>query len=238
MACKSHPGKATVIDLFSKQVLHPGDDQRVVRISPEYDGISMLYSNDTTPGKTFKLQLIGWGLQHNGKVVGLIPWLNSVTSCPALGDPLNGRWEGYINARTGEIFYQAPDYKVAELQAAYNFYCHNHSLYKTTNDSSDKQVVQEIPDQIGTHAVFGDKKNQLFVLAPIFSWQLQKNGRIEGMLINPKKVQQTPVLVGDNALYSVNKHTDFKYYLQYAIANKIKTQDPEVLRAMSALIKF
>ena len=98
--------------------------------------------------------------------------------------------------------------------------------------------MQEIPDQIGTHAVFGDKKHQIMLLTAVFSWQLHKDGHIEGMLVDPKKVQQTPVLAGDDALYSVNTQADFKYYLQYAIANKIKTQDPEVLRAMSALIKL
>jgi len=236
MASEFHPSKAPVIDLFSRQTLRPGNDERIVRIAPEYDGISMLYSNDSNPDKVFKLKLIGWGLQHNGKIVGLVPWLNSVTACPTLNDPLNGHWEGYFNSRNGNVFYDTPTYKTAELVAAYEFYRHNES-YRTIKGSSEA-IIQEIPDQIGTHAVFSDRDHQAFFVTAVFSWQLHRDGHIEGTLVDPDKIQQTPVLAGDKALYPVNSSPDFKYFFQYAIANKIKTQDPEALKAMSALIKF
>ena len=236
MTSEFQPRKAPVIDLFSRQTLHPGDEQRLVRISPEYDGISMLYGNDANPGKIFKLKLIAWGLQQNGEVVGLVPWLNSVTACPSLSDPLNGHWEGYFNSDNGKVFYDAPSYKTAELQAAYEFYRQN-SNQPPINNASDP-VIQEIPDQIGTHAVFSDKHQSAFFVTAIFSWQLHLDGHLEGMLVDPEKIQQTPVLAGDDALFAVNTNPGFKYFFQYAIANKIKTQDPDALKAMSALIKF
>lgn len=228
-------GKAPVIDLFSRQTLQPGDEQRLLRICPEFDDISMLYSNDTNPGRVFKLKLIAWGLQKNGDVVGLVPWLNSVTACPTLTDPLNGHWEGYFNNLNGQVFYDAPKHKATELQAAYDYFCQQqHGSTKTDDDP----VIQEIPDQIGTHAVFSDKDQQAFFVTAVFSWQLHLQGRVDGMLVDPTKVRQTPVLAGDKSLYPVSSSPDFKYFFQYAIANKIKTQDPEALKAMSALIKF
>jgi len=236
MANEFQPRKAPVIDLFSKQTLRPGDEERLVRISPEYDGISMLYGNDANPGKVFKLKLIGWGLQKNGEVVGLVPWLNSVTACPSLNDPLNGHWEGYLNSDDGKVFYEPPNYKTAELQAAYEFHRHNSS--QPTNNNISDAVIQEIPDQIGTHAVFSHKDHRAFFVTAIFSWQLHLDGHVEGMLVDPDKIQQTPVLTGDEALYPVNTNSGFKYFFQYAIANKIKTQDPDALKAISALIKL
>lgn len=229
-------GKAPVIDLFSRQPLQPGDEQRLLRICPEFDDISMLYANDANPGKVFKLRLIGWGLQKNGTVVGLVPWLNSVSACPTLSDPLNGHWEGYFNSLNGQVFYDAPDHKTAELEAAYDYFCHHKQ--RLCNTAGDNPVIQEIPDLIGTHAVFSDPEQQAFFITAVFSWQLYSQGRVEGMLIETGKVQQTPVLTGDESLYPVSSNSDFKYFLQYAIANKIKSQDPEALKAMSALVKF
>lgn len=230
------PTKAPVVDLFSKQPLQPSDEQRLLRICPEFDDISMLYSNDAHAGKVFKLRLIAWGLQKNGDIVGLVPWLNSVTACPTLTDPLNGHWEGYYDSLSGEVFYDAPPHKTTELHAAYDYFCEHHH-YSSQNIENDP-VIQEIPDQIGTHAVFnyGDK-NTFFVTA-VFSWQLHLQGLVEGMLIDPAKVEKTPVLAGDDSLYPVSSSPGFKYFFQYTIANKIKNQDPDALKAISALIKF
>lgn len=236
MSSQFHTNKAPVIDLFTGQILGKDDDKRLIRLSPEYDSTSMLYCNDANPGRLFKLQIIGWGLQLNGNVVGLVPWLNSISACPTLKDPLNGHWEGYFNAANGDIFYEAPSHKVAELQAAYIYYCKNTHPSETTNKEG-KEIIQEIPDHIGTHAVFTDAVKKALHVRAVFSWQLHGDGHIEGMLVNPAKIQNTPVLIGDEALYSANTHPDFKYFFQYGIANKIKTKDPAAIKAISTLIE-
>lgn len=236
MASKLYPTKAPVIDLFTGQVLGSDVDERLVRMSPEYDGTSMLYCNDVNPGKMFKLHIIGWGLQYNGKVVGLVPWLNCICSCPTLIDPLNGHWEGYFDAANGDIFYEAPSYKVTELQAAHDYHCHN-LAYQEAIHNDPRVVIQEIPDQIGTHAVITDPIHKALHIRAVFSWQLHGDGHIEGMLVNPANVQQTPVLAGDDALYSANACPGFRYFFQYDIANKIKTKDPDAIKAISTLIE-
>jgi len=235
MASKFHPTKAPVIDLFTGQVIGPRDDERLVRMSPEYDGTSMLYCNDVNPGKMFKLPIVGWGLQCNGEVVGLVPWLNRISACPTLIDPLNGHWEGYFSAINGDVFYEAPSYKVTELQAAYDYYSHSRAYFEAAHHDA-RVVIQEIPDQVGTHAVFTDTVHKAVYVRAVFSWQLHGNGHIAGMLVNPAKIKNTPVLTGDEALYSANSCADFRYFFQYGIANKIKTKDPDAIKAMSALI--
>jgi len=236
MANELHPTKAPVIDLFTGQPLKSGDDEQLVRIAPDYGSTSMLYGNDANPGKIFKLPIIGWGLQHNGTVVGLVPWLNCISACPSLRDPLNGHWEGYFNNASGDVLYEPPPYKVTELQAAHHYHCQNRTLPGVVQKNS-RLVIQEIPDQIGTHAVFTDSARQSLHVRAIFSWQLFDDGHIDGMLIDPEKIQQTPVLAGDDALYSVNNCADFKYFFQYDIANKIKSNDPDAIKAISALIE-
>jgi hypothetical protein len=231
MTGKSRVRKAPVIDLFTGRVLQSGEDKRIVRLSPEFDSLCMLYCNDANPGKLFKLKIIAWGLQRDGEVVGLVPWLNSITPCPTLKDPLNGHWEGYLSPHNGHVFYDAPAYKRSELEAAYE-------LYGASTEKTQNEIIQEIPDTIGTHAVFADKTGSAFEVTEVLSWQLHPDGQIIGMLINPDKVQQTPVLTGDKALYPVNESPYFRYFFQYGIANKIKTNDPEAIRAMSALIRL
>lgn len=230
MTNKYRKAKAPVIDLFTGQVLGQDDPEQLIRITPEYDGTSMLYCNDANPRKLFKLHIIGWGLQHSGAVVGLVPWINNVSICPTLRDPLNGHWEGYFNASNGNVFYEAPSYKITELQAAYDYHL-------DTVHNKSAVIIQEIPDYIGTHAVFTDTDHKALHIRAIFSWQLHSDGHIEGMLVNPAKIQNTPVLTGDEALYSANSCTDFRYFFQYDIANKIKTRDPAAIDAISSLIK-
>ena len=45
----------------------------------------------------------------------------------------------------------------------------------------------------------------------------------------------TPVLPGDDCLYAADKNNDFRYFFQHHIANKLKSQDPEALAAISLL---
>lgn len=201
----------------------------VKRIAPELDGLEMLYSNDSSPDKLFSLKIVNWALMEDGEVVGMVPWLNDIVPCPDINDPLNGRWEGYRDPRTNDIFYSAPQHKIAELNAAAEFYRHRHY--------HEDEVIQEIPDAIGTHAVLTDNGFASFVLIEVLSWRLLGDGTVHAMLVDEQKISSTPVLPGDPCLYSAQEHPEFRYFFQHRIANKIKEQDPEALAAISMLIE-
>jgi hypothetical protein len=216
-----------VVDLFSGKSLTDLKDLRFVRLAPELDGLEMLYSNDISDGKLFSLQVLCWGLRANGEVVGLVPWLNQLIACTDICDPLNGQWEGYYDPGIDDIFDDAPIHKIAELETAAEYYEYH-------SDNPD-DIIQEIPDTIGTHAILSDDGFQSVTLVEIISWRLFNDGRMEGMLADQEKVISTPVLPGDDCLYSANNHSKFKYFFQHHIANKIKSKDPEAIAAISLL---
>lgn len=216
-----------VIDFFSGR---PVDEltNRIVRISPELDGLEMLYSNDTAPDKLYSLKIVCWALREDGEIFGMVPWLNDIVPCTEIDDPLNGRWEGYRDPRRDEIFYLPPQHKVIELESALDYYA------EETNPTG---ILQEIPDVIGTHAVLTNNGFRTFSLVEVYSWQLTTQGRLHGTLVNEEAITQTPVLPGDNCLFSAQDHSHFRYFFQHRIANKIKEQDPEALAAIAMLIE-
>ena len=69
------------------------------------------------------------------------------------------------------------------------------------------------------------------------SWQLLSDGVVRGMLIDDDKVISTPVLPGDECLYSAKDEETFRYFFQHHIANKIKAKDPDALAAISMLVE-
>jgi len=58
-----------VVDLFTKKSYSAIHDERFIRLSPELDGLEMLYSNDSSSEKLFSLKVLCWGLRANGEVV-------------------------------------------------------------------------------------------------------------------------------------------------------------------------
>jgi hypothetical protein len=218
-----------VIDLFSRKPLSQLEKAPFIRLSPELDGLEMLYSNKSHPGKFFSLRILCWALRDSGEVVGLVPWMTDIVPCVEIEDPLEGRFEGYYDPGIDEIFYDAPDHKIIELETSasyYQFHC-----------SHSEEVIQEIPDNIGTHAVLTSKVPNTLLLTEVISWQLLCNGQIHAMLIDGSKPHQTPVLPGSDSLYSAQDHPDFRYFFQHTIANKLKEMDPEALAAVAALVE-
>ena len=57
------------------------------------------------------------------------------------------------------------------------------------------------------------------------------------MLIDPDKVESTPVLPGDASLYPINSNNEFRYFFQHHIANQIKSADPDAMAAISQLLE-
>jgi hypothetical protein len=117
---------------------------------------------------------------------------------------------------------------VVELETAAEYYelqCEN-----------DDDVVQELPDTIGTHAVLATPGTNRLTLVEVISWRLLHDGSIYGMLTDLEKVISTPVLPGDACLYPAQESEVFRYFFQHQIANKIKAEDPEALAAISPLV--
>ena len=137
-----------VIDLFTGKLYSQRRYHRIIRLAPEMDGLEMVYSNQTHPDKFFSLKILCWALKADGDVVGMVPWLNKLVACPDIQDPLNGMWEGYYDPGIDDIFFDAPVHKVVELESAAEYY--------EMECDDDQEIVQEIPDNIGTHAVLSN----------------------------------------------------------------------------------
>lgn len=217
-----------VIDLFTGRPYSSRDDARIIRLSPELDGLEMLYSNEVSGDKYFSLKVLCWALRADGEVVGLVPWLDDIIACPEIRDPLNGTFEGYYDPGIDELFVEPPIHKIVELETAAEYYD-----YQCENPDD---IVQEIPDTIGTHAVLSDSGFRSLTLQEVVSWRLYNDGTVYGMLIDEEKVESTPVLPGDACLYAAQSNKHFKYFFQHHIANKIKSEDPEALAAISMLV--
>lgn len=221
----ANPGKSSdnVVPLFPQR--RPGQG-RILRLSPENDGLELLYANDRHPGTLYSLRILCWALLENDAVVAMVPWLKEVVTCSALTDPLNGRWEGYRLPGSSYLFTEAPQHKVDELRSALSFF---------GRAASPGEVVQEIPDAIGTHAVFSADGFHSISLQEVISWRLYGNGRVDAMVAEESEVTSTPVLPGDPCLRAARQQPDFHYFFQHQVANRIKERDPETLAAVSVL---
>lgn len=222
---KLRPQSAHIV---SMQDFRDRKSPHIIRLAPELDGLEMLYSNDTAKERMFSLKILFWGLYSDGSVAGLVPWLRDIVSCPSLRDPLNGHWQGYHDPGIDRIFMDAPAHKIAELQSSAEYFRYE------GNNASD--IVQELPDTLGTHAVLTHNGFRSFLLTEVVSWRLLSGGQLQGLLIDESRLSVTPVLPGDPCLYPAGSNPEFKYFFQHRIANKIKERDPETLSAMYTLI--
>jgi hypothetical protein len=221
-ACDPGDPRARVISLEQRRRLR---EAPALRLSPEYDGIELLYANDRHPDKLFALNILAWALRADGCVVALVPWLNRLMAASELADPLNGRWEGFRFAGGDRLFTQAPDYKVRELEAAAAYF----------SSVPGASAHQEIPDTIGTHVVFSDDDFHSLRLQEIVSWRLEATGDIRALVADETRMTRTPVLPGDNCLVPAAEQEGFRYFFQHGIANRIKERDPETLAAIALL---
>ena len=226
----SHQSPINVVDIASRRKEKSPLDNPIVRLAPELDGLEMLYSNDVNKDKMFSMKILCWALRKDGTIDGMVPWLNRLVPATNLQDPLNGHWEGYYDNRSNHLFYKAPVHKVVELEGAASYF---HSVQQLGDKDN---IMQEIPDNIGTHAVLTNNGFQTMMLTQITSWQLMGDGQIRAMIADTNKVEATPILPGDECLYPVQSQDDFKYFFHHLIANKIKAGDPEAMAAFSQLI--
>jgi hypothetical protein len=224
------PSLNNVVDFFSGKPFSAQQQKRIVRLAPEYDGLELLYSNSAHPDRLFSLKILCWALRADGKIVGMVPWLNKIMECPDLQDPLNGTWEGYYDPAVDDIFEEPPLHKAMELEMSVDYFCDQ-------DEYQADEVLQELPDTIGTHALLADPEFQNLVLTEVVSWRLLGDGRITAMLVNSDRVSQTPVLPGDDCLYPAIECERFRYFFQHHIANQIKAENPDALAAIALLSK-
>ncbi len=223
-----------VVDLFTGEKYQSQGGNQLIRLTPELDGLEMLYSNDHNAGRLFSMKILCWGLKERGEVIALVPWLGKVVDCTQLSDPLNGHWEGFYDSREERLFFDPPEPKVIELQSAGDYY---RSAEQLQHDDEPPRILQELPDTIGTHAVLTDDNFQSFRLSEVVSWRLMNNGELLGMLVDETRISSTPVLPGDPCLYPAQKDPGFRYFFHHRIANKIKAKDPDALAAFAQLVQ-
>ncbi|MAX33186.1 MULTISPECIES: hypothetical protein [Halomonadaceae] len=218
---------AQVIDLDTMRKRQRAK-KRLVRLSPELDGLEMLYHLASDPETLYGMPLLAWGMREDGEVVGLVPWMEALTPCHQLDDPQFGHFIGYRDPETDEVFHSAPDHKVFELEHAAAYFDYEETLEST--------LIQQLPDTLGTHALCMDSEDEPWQLKQVFGWRLYNNGEIEALLVDEELVESTPVVAGDPCLYPGHSRHQVVYFFQRVIANRIKQEDTATLEALALMI--
>lgn len=221
------PRSAQVIDLETMRQRQLAK-RRLLRLCPELDGLEMLYRLASDPDTLYGMPLLAWGLREDGEVVGLVPWMEALTPCHELDDPEHGHFIGYRDPETEEIFYSPPEHKVFELEHA--------AAYFDYEETGETTLIQQLPDNQGTHALCMDDDDTPWQLKQVFGWRLYSNGEVEALLVDENRVASTPVLMGDDCLYPGHSRHRVVYFFQRVIANRIKEEDPATLEALALMV--
>lgn len=228
------PQGSNVISLFTGQSVETSSESaRIVRIVPEISGTRMLYANVDQPQRLVAVPILCWGLDDAGNVTGLVPWLDEILPCSAVAEKYSVIWEGYYDADTEEIFFEASEEVVGQLTLSARY---DRQMNRVIDiDSRSRMVVQEIADPVGTHALLLASNNDSLLLTSVVSWILDDEGCLHGMLADDDAIEKLPVLPGDNCLFSAAQAENFRCYFQRDIAEQIRTQNPETLEAIEQL---
>ena len=85
---KRHSIRGNIFDIFSGLLMKAEPlSPRIVRISPETDGISMLFSNFTSAKKLYRMKLVCWAIREDGSIDGMAPWFDGLSWCGILNSP-------------------------------------------------------------------------------------------------------------------------------------------------------
>lgn len=227
MGAPLSPRSAQVIDLDAMRKRQQAK-RRMIRLAPELDGLEMIYHLASDPETLYGMPLLAWGLREDGDVVGLVPWMEALTSCHELNDSEHGHFVGYRDPETEELFQSAPEHKVLEIEHA--------AAYFDYEETSEPTLIQQLPDTLGTHALCMDSDNQPWQLKQVFGWRLFSDGEIEALLVDESMIESTPVLAGDPCLYPGHSRHQVVYFFQRVIANRIKQEDPATLEALALMV--
>lgn len=227
MGTQLSPRSAQVIDLDARRQRQQAR-RRLVRLAPELDGLEMVYRLDANPAILYGMPLLAWGLREDGEVVGMVPWMESLTPCHHLDDDDHGRFVGYRDPETEELFDVAPEHKLMELEYAASYFDYEETEQVT--------LIQQLPEIQGTHALCMDKGDTPWQLKQVFGWRLYSDGSVEALLADERSVEQTPVLLGDACLYPGHSRHRLVYFFQRQIANRIRQEDPATLEALALMV--
>lgn len=221
---------------------------RIVRISSELDGMEALYNSDLSQEHLFSVKILFWALLDNGQVCAIVPWLKDIVTTHSLessggSSAPDGEWQGYYDTHQERIFFTAPDHKTKELELAHQFYApqapleglHSPPPAAKRSRKSHSEVIQELPDHLGTHAAFKHQGRKGFYLKPIVSWQLTNCGTLQAMVPSDQDPEIVP-MPGSRELSPAEQSSEFRYYFQHGIATRIKRQDPNAMTVVSLLI--
>ena len=239
----SDTNPSNVINLFTRQLVDDEQQSNLVAIVAESRGTRMLYASHDHPERLVAVPILCWALQADGAIVGMVPWLDEVLACEEIEDKYSVSWEGYYLPQFDDIFFEPPEDTVAQLTVLSRFPSQtqrrveqpglDHSALAHQPLSFD--VIQEIPDPVGTHALLLNEKNDSLILTSVISWALDSDGNLHGMLADDHTIEKLPVLPGDSCLFSAVSADKFKCFFQRDIAEQIRTKNPETLEAIEQL---
>ncbi|MGO3055626.1 hypothetical protein ACT3R7_11620 [Halomonas sp. AOP43-A1-21] len=227
MGVSQSPRSAQVIDLATARQRQQAQ-KSLVRLAPELDGLEMVYQLAGSPDAFYGMPILAWGLREDGNVVGLVPWMETLTACQEVNSQENGYFIGYRDPETEEIFDSPPDHKYYELTAAADYF-----EYEA---SGDVTLIQQLPDTLGTHALCMNHPNAPWHIKPVYGWRLYSDGSVDALLADEQKATMTPILLGDNCLYCARAHHQSVYFFQRHIANRILEEDPATLEALAMMV--
>jgi len=202
------------------------EQNRILRISPEYEGLCLLYAHHAlSRDKLYAVKILAWAQLASGKYVALLPWLTGIARCIDLDNANTGQSQGYYDPARERRFSEIPEHHLAALSAMRNYPA-----------PSEGSFIQEFPDLIGSHAaLLGDSME--FELQPVISWRLDSNGDMLAMVADMSQATHFPILVGDPCLFVVQRNPTFRYFFQYHIANQIKAGGEIATRALTQLLQ-
>ncbi|ALM51819.1 hypothetical protein [Halomonas huangheensis] len=221
------PRSARVIDLESMRQRQQAR-RRFVRLSPELDSLEMVYCLASDPDTLYGMPILAWGLRENGDIVGLVPWMESLTPCEQLNDPDYGHFVGYRDPETEELLDGPPEHKEMEL--------HHAAAYFEYEDTAETTLIQTLPEHQGTHALCLDEEQSPWQLKQIFGWRLYSDGNIEALLADEEQIQSVPVVATDPCLYPGHSRHRVVYFFQRQIANLIRNEDAATLEALAMMV--
>jgi len=227
MGIPQSPRSARVIDLEAMRQRQLAR-RRLVRLSPELDNLEMVYRLASETDTLYGMPLLAWGLQENGEVVGLGPWMEALTPCHRLDDPEQGHFIGYRDPETEELFEHPPEHKVLELEHA--------AAYFDYEETDETTLIQQLPETQGTHALCMDESDAPWQLKQVFGWRLYSDGAVEALLADERLIETTPILPGDACLYPGHSRHRVVYFFQRQIANRIRQEDPTTLEALALMV--
>lgn len=227
MGTQLSPRSARVIDLEARRQRQQAR-RRLIRLAPELDGLEMVYRLDSSAETLYGMPLLAWGLREDGEVVGLVAWMETLMPCQRLDDDEHGRFIGYRDPETEELFEVAPEHKLMELEHAASYFDYEETEQVT--------LIQQLPEIQGTHALCMDAGDAPWQLKQVFGWRLYSDGSIEALLADEQRVEQTPILLGDACLYPGHSRHRLVYFFQRQIANRIRQEDPATLEALALMV--